>query len=85
MEFRWVNGVGAVELTLTKGTANAASEGSEPKPVSGWFHKVSYLQHESAAGNDADPSSEPHQLSIQEQRKRRHQADDGSRVHTRRR
>ena len=57
-EFRWVNGVGAVELTLTKGTANAASEGSEPKPVSGWFHKVSYLQHESAAGNDADPSSE---------------------------
>ena len=57
-EFRWVNGVGAVELTLAKGTANAASEGSEPKPVSGWFHKVSYLQHESAAGNDADPSSE---------------------------
>lgn len=57
-EFRWVNGVGAVELTLTKGTANAASEGSEPKPVSGWFHKVSYLQHESAADSDADSTSE---------------------------
>ena len=57
-EFRWVNGVGAVELTLAKGTANAASEGSEPKPVSGWFHKVSYLQHESAADSDADSTSE---------------------------
>ena len=57
-EFRWVNGVGAVELTLTKGTANAPSEDPESQPVSGWFHKVSYLQHESAAGNDADPSSE---------------------------
>ena len=57
-EFRWVNGVGAVELTLTKGTANAASEGSEPKPVSGWFRKVSYLQHQSAEGSDADSSSE---------------------------
>lgn len=48
-EYRWINGVGAVEVTLTKGTANAASEGSEPKPVSGWFHKVSYLQHKSTA------------------------------------
>lgn len=57
-EFRWVNGVGAVELTLTKGTAKAASEGSEPKPVSGWFHKVSYLQHQSAEGSDAVSSSE---------------------------
>ena len=56
-EFRWVNGVGAIELTLTKGTANAASEDPEPKPISGWFHKVSYLQHQSAEGSDADSSS----------------------------
>ena len=57
-EFRWVNGVGAVELTLTKGTANAASEHQESQPVSGWFRKVSYLQHESTEGSDADSASE---------------------------
>ena len=56
-EFRWVSGVGAVELTLTKGTANAAFEDPESKPVSGWFKKVSYLQHESTEGSDADSSS----------------------------
>ena len=58
-EFRWVNGVGAVELTLTKGTANAASEDSESKPVNGWSHKVSYLQHESSASSDTDTALEP--------------------------
>ena len=57
-EFRWVRGVGAVELTLTKGTANAASEDPESKPVSGWFYKVSYLQHKSTEGSDADSTSE---------------------------
>ena len=57
-EFRWVNGVGAVELTLTSGRPKTSSEVTESVSVSGWFHKVSYLQHESAAGNDADPSSE---------------------------
>lgn len=56
-EFRWVNGVGAVELTLTEDTAEATSKGSESKPVSGWFRKVSYLQHESTEGSDADSSS----------------------------
>lgn len=48
-EFRWVNGVGAVELTLTSGTAEASSEGAESARVGGWFHKVSYLQHKSVA------------------------------------
>lgn len=59
-EFRWVNGVGAVELTLTANTTNASSEGSESgKPyVSGWANKVSYLQHESAASDNADSASE---------------------------
>ena len=57
-EFRWANGVGAVELTLTEDTAEATSEGSESKPVSGWFRKVSYLQHQSVEGSDADSSSE---------------------------
>lgn len=60
-EFRWVNGVGAVELTLTASTAEASSEGSESgKPcVSGWAHKVSYLQHESSASSDTDTALEP--------------------------
>ena len=47
-EYRWVNGVGAVELTLTVGTAEASSEGTESARVGGWFNKVSYLQHKSA-------------------------------------
>ena len=48
-EYRWVNGVGAVELTLTVSTAEASSEGTESTRVGGWFHKVSYLQHKSVA------------------------------------
>ena len=48
-ECRWVNGVGAVELTLTSGRPKAPSEGTESAPVGGWFHKVNYLQHKSAA------------------------------------
>ena len=58
-EFRWAHGVGAVELTLTEDTAEATSEGSESKPVSGWFRKVSYLQHESSGSGDTDSASEP--------------------------
>ena len=58
-ELRWVNGVGAVELTLTADTSEAASEGTESTSVSGWFHKVSYLQHVSAASSDGDSASEP--------------------------
>lgn len=60
-EFRWVNGVGAVELTLTANTTKASFKGSESgKPyVSGWANKVSYLQHESSGSGDTDSSSEP--------------------------
>lgn len=60
-ELRWVNGVGAVELTLTANTAKASSEGSESgRPcVSGWAHEVSYLQHESSGSGDTDSASEP--------------------------
>ena len=57
-EFRWVKGVGAVELTITRDAPKAKSEGSESQPVSGWFRKVSYLQHRSAEGSDADSSSD---------------------------
>ena len=48
-EFRWANGVGAVELTLTSGRPKTSSEVTESVSVSGWFHKVSYLQHKSTA------------------------------------
>ena len=48
-EFRWVNGVGAVELTLTSGKPKTSSEVTESVSVSGWFRKVSYLQHKSTA------------------------------------
>ena len=48
-EYRWVNGVGTVELTLTSGRPKTSSEVTESVSVSGWFHKVSYLQHKSAA------------------------------------
>lgn len=58
-EYRWVNGVGAVELTLTAARPEAPSKDTEPASVSGWFHKVSYLQHKSAASSDRDSTSEP--------------------------
>ena len=39
-EFRWVNGVGAVDLTLEAGTkCNGINS------VSGWVHNMSYLKH----------------------------------------
>lgn len=62
-EFRWVNGVGAVELTLTVDTAEASSEGTESARVGGWFHKVSYLQHKSAATSkeESAPDTSTHQ------------------------
>ena len=60
-EFRWVNGVAAVELTLTANPAEASSEGPESgkRCVSGWAHKVSYLQHESSGSGDTDSGSKP--------------------------
>ena len=58
-EYRWVNGVGAVELTLTSGRPKTSSGVTESVSVIGWFHKVSYLQHVSAASSDGDSASEP--------------------------
>ena len=57
-EFRWVNGVGAVELTLTSGTAEASSEESETTSLCGWAHDISYLQHKSSASSHVDTASE---------------------------
>jgi len=58
-EFRWVNGVGTVELTLTSGTAEASSEGTESARVGGWFNKVSYLQHKSVATSKEVSTPDP--------------------------
>lgn len=58
-EYRWVNGVGAVELTLNAHTAEESSEGSETTYVCGWVHDISYLQHKSAASSDRDSASDP--------------------------
>ena len=77
-EFRWVNGVGAVELTLTSGTAEASSEGTESARVGGWFHKVSYLQHKSAASSDRDSASDP--TSGQTEQDEQHAATDNMTV-----
>ena len=71
-EFRWVNGVGAVELTLTSGRPKTSSEVTESVSVSGWFHKVSYLPHKSASSSDRDSTSEP--TSGQTQQDKQHAA-----------
>lgn len=73
-EYRWVNGVGAVELTLTSGRPKASSEVTESVSVSGWFHKVSFLQHKSAASSDRDSASDP--TSGQTQQDEQHAATD---------
>ena len=44
-EFRWVNGMGAVELGVTAGTDSSQSSGSKGSGGRGWVHAVQYLQH----------------------------------------
>lgn len=73
-EFRWVNGVGSVELILTSGRPKASSEVTESVSVSGWFHKVRYLQHKSAASSDRDSASDP--TSGQTEQDEQHAATD---------
>lgn len=44
-EYRWVNGVGAVELRVTTGTDSSQTNGSKESGVTGWVHAVQYLEH----------------------------------------
>lgn len=44
-EFRWVNGMGAVEVEVTAGTDSSQSSGSKGSGGRGWVHAVQYLQH----------------------------------------
>lgn len=65
-EFRWVNGLGACELTLTGRPAEAAdravgeaSEGGSFSP-NGMAHRVTYMQHDPRRGSLAkDVTPEP--------------------------
>ncbi len=44
-EYRWVNGVGAVELRVTADTDSSQTSGSKGSGDRGWVHAVQYLEH----------------------------------------
>ena len=44
-EYRWANGVGAVELRVTAGTGSSQPSGSKGSGGRGWVHAVQYLEH----------------------------------------
>lgn len=44
-EYRWLNGVGAVELGVSAGTGSSQPSGSKESGVTGWVHALQYLQH----------------------------------------
>ena len=44
-EYRWANGVGAVELRVTAGTDSSQTNGSKGSFDRGWVHAVQYLEH----------------------------------------
>lgn len=54
-EYRWINGVGAVELRVTAGTDSSQSSGRKGSGDRGWVHAVQYLQHVPSSRNTAKP------------------------------
>lgn len=44
-EYRWINGVGAVELSVTTDTDSSQTNGSKGSGDRGWVHAVQYLEH----------------------------------------
>ena len=52
-EFRWVNGVGAVELRVTAGTDSSRTSGSKGSGGRGWVHAVQYLEHVPSSSSTA--------------------------------
>ena len=54
-EYRWINGVGAVELRVTAGTDSSQSSGRKGSGDRGWVHAVQYLQHVTSSRNTAKP------------------------------
>ena len=54
-EFRWANGVGAVELRVTAGTDSSQTNGSKGSGDRGWVHAVQYLEHVPSSRSRANP------------------------------
>lgn len=54
-EYRWVNGVGAVELRVTAGTDSSKTSGKQESGDRGWVHAVQYLQHVPSTRSTAKP------------------------------
>ena len=52
-EYRWVNGVGDVELRVTAGTDSSQTNGSKGSGVTGWVRAVQYLEHVSSSRSTA--------------------------------
>ena len=57
-EFRWVNGVGAVELRVTAGTDSSQTNGSKGSGDRGWVHAVQYLEHVPSSRSTANPGTD---------------------------
>lgn len=58
-EYRWVNGVGAVELGVSAGTGSSQPSGSKESGVTGWVHAVQYLEHVPSSRSTANPGTDP--------------------------
>lgn len=58
-EYRWVNGVSAVELRVTAGTGSSQPSRSKESGVTGWVHAVQYLEHVPSSRSTANPGTDP--------------------------
>ena len=56
-EFRWVNGMDAVELRVTAGTDSSQSSGSKGSGDRGWVYAVQYLAHVPSSSSTANPGT----------------------------
>ena len=54
-EYRWVNGVGAVELRVTAGTDSSQPSGNQGSADRGWAHAVQYLKHVPSSNSAPKP------------------------------
>ena len=57
-EYRWVNGVGAVELRVSAGTDSSQPSASKKCGVTGWVHAVQYLQHVPSSRSTTKPTTD---------------------------
>ncbi|MBF0959624.1 MAG: hypothetical protein HXK10_05825 [Actinomyces sp.] len=57
-EYRWVNGVGAVELRVTAGTDSSQPSGNQGSADRGWAHAVQYLQHVPSNRTTGNPGAD---------------------------